>query len=101
VEFRLDERRKPRDITILQAEPRPDEQYRAALRLSIGAEHAIERLQFDQSDRTKPDTQYPYRVTVILCLEPGGHCGDIMPFPHTAPVMLKEKPYPPVDFPIS
>jgi hypothetical protein len=101
VEFRLDEQRKPQDVTILQAEPRPDEQDGAALRLSIGAERAIKDLQFDQSDRTQPDTRHPYRVTVILCLDPGGHCGDIMPFPHTTPVMVKEKPYPPVDFPIS
>jgi len=101
VEFHLDERREAGDVRILQAEPRPDEHNRGAERLSIGAQRAIEGLRFDQSDRTRPDPKHAYRATVIFCLDPGGHCDAIRSFPHTTPLRVKQKPYPPVDFPIS
>jgi TonB family protein len=99
VEFHLDEQRKPRDVTILPA-PWTDE-YNGGVRLAEGAARAIKDLQFVQSDRTKPNLKRPYRVTVIFCLDPGGHCGDIVPFPRTTLIMVKGKPHPRLDFPIS
>lgn len=101
MEFYLDERRKPREVTIVQAEPWPDEPNRPDVRLRIGAECAVKEMQFDPSDRTKPDPRHRYRVTVIFCLDPGGHCGAIVSFPHTTPIVVKDKPYPPLDIPIS
>lgn len=107
VEFRLNERRKPVDWKTLMS----DEFVSSAsgdpilrhsdlvtsTRLSEGALKVVALgdkfggLRFDPSDPTEPDPKHVYRVTVIFCLQPDGHCDFLVPFPNTTPIVVSKQ----------
>ena len=92
VEFHLDERRRPRGVTILQQDPKKVSWANGEGRLGDAAIRAMyEGIYFDPSDHTKPDPKHAYRVTIIFCLEPG-HCGTLSPFPGTDSIVVKSQP---------
>jgi hypothetical protein len=84
VEFRVNANLMPIDAMIRHADP--------SFWLNAGAQRVAQVGIFDRPSHIKPKSGATYRATIIFCLQPG-NCRQIVPFPHTMPIIVKRERY--------